>query len=200
MSKSKWMFLIAVVFITLSCGGDEVDYYPKPMGFLRLDFPERNYVNYASECNYGFEIPSYFSVIDKPGTCNKDILIERFNASLFLTYIPVDTNLNMNIEYSRKLVYDHSIKADDIQEAVVKNEELNSYGVKYNIVGNAASPYQFYMTDSTDHFLRGALYFNVAPNYDSLKPSLDYIITDIDHLIESVNWNEYQAPDSLEAL
>jgi gliding motility-associated lipoprotein GldD len=200
MSKSRWMFLIALAFITMSCGNGEVDFYPKPMGFLRLDFPEREYIDYASDCNFGFEIPSYFSVVDKPGTCNKDILIERFNASLFLTYIPVDTNLNMNIEYARKLVYDHSIKADDIQEAVVKNEELDSYGVKYNIIGNAASPYQFYMTDSSNHFLRGALYFNVAPNYDSLKPSLDYIITDINHLIESVNWKKSVKMDSTEAL
>ena len=196
MSKSKWMLIIAAVFVIFSCGKDEVDFYPKPMGLMRLDFPDREYVDYSSECEYGFEIPSYFNVVDKPGSCNKDIVIERFNASLFLTYIPVDTNLNMNIEYSRKLVYDHSIKADDIQEAVVKNHDLNSYGVKYNIVGNAASPYQFYMTDSTNHFLRGALYFNVAPNYDSLKPSLEYIITDIDHLIESVNWDGKIAIDS----
>ena len=124
MSKSKWMLIIAVVFVVFYCGKDEVDFYTKPMGLLRLDFPEREYVDYASECNYGFEIPSYFKVVDKPGSCNKDIVIERFNASLFLTYIPVDTNLNMNIEYSRKLVYDHSIKADDITDAVVRNHDL----------------------------------------------------------------------------
>jgi hypothetical protein len=62
------MFLIALAFITMSCGNGEVDFYPKPMGFLRLDFPEREYIDYASDCNFGFEIPSYFSVVDKPGT------------------------------------------------------------------------------------------------------------------------------------
>ena len=185
---NKGMLILIAALTLLSCGSDEVDFYPKPMGFMRLDFPERNFEMYNSDCSFGFEIPDYFEVMDKEGECNKDIAINRFNASLFLTYVPMDTNLNMNVEYSRKLVYDHSIKADEIQEAVVKNEENNSYGMKYNIVGNAASPYQFYVTDSVEHFLRGALYFNVRPNYDSLKSSLDYIIEDIDHLIESVHW------------
>jgi gliding motility-associated lipoprotein GldD len=156
---------------------------------MRLDFPERSYDRYQGDCSYSFEIPEYFEVIDKNGGCNKDVVINRFNATLFLTYIPVDTNLMMNIEYARKLVYDHSIKADEILEAVIINSDNKAYGVKYNIVGNAASPYQFYVTDSIDHFIRGALYFNVAPNYDSLKPSLDYIVQDIDHLIETVQWS-----------
>lgn len=194
--KNKLLMILMLLFVTVSCESDEVDYYPKPMGFLRIDFPEREVNMYNSDCSYGFEIPDYFEVIDKQGECNKDIAINRFNASLFLTYIPMDTNLNMNVEYSRKLVYDHSIKADEIQEAVVKNESSNSYGMKYNIVGNAASPFQFYLTDSVDHFLRGALYFNVSPNYDSLKPSLDYIIQDIDHLIETVHWTSPKTDSS----
>jgi gliding motility-associated lipoprotein GldD len=105
-----------------------------------------------------------------------------------MTYVEVDTNLSMNIEYSRKLAYDHSIKADEIQEAVVSNSENRAFGMKYNIIGNAASPYQFYLTDSLNHFLRGALYFNAKPNYDSLRPSLEYIVQDIDHMIETVIW------------
>ena len=154
---------------------------------MRLDFPDRTYDTYESDCAYSFEMPEYFEVVDKE-KCNKDIVISRFNAQLFLTYIPVDTNLNQNIQYSQKLVYDHSIKADEIQEALVHDPQQRRFGMKYNIVGNAASPYQFYLTDSTNHFIRGALYFNVPPNYDSLKPSLDYVVEDIDHLIESVRW------------
>jgi gliding motility-associated lipoprotein GldD len=179
---------IIMLMIVSACGSEEVEYYPKPRGFMRLDFPDRVYKQYKSDCSFSFEIPEYFEVADKDGTCNKDVNIERFNANIFLTYVPIDTNLNMSIEYSRKLVYDHSIKADEIQEAVVKNEENKAYGMKYNIVGNAASPYQFYVTDSTSHFLRGALYFNVKPNYDSLKPSLAYVLEDVDHLIETVKW------------
>jgi gliding motility-associated lipoprotein GldD len=189
--------LIAMVVLFASCGGsDEPEFYPKPRGYMRLDFPERSYQRYQSDCSYSFEIPDYFTVKDKDGGCNKDILISRFNASLYLTYIPVDTNLFMNVEYSRKLVYDHSIKADEILEAVIQYPTNDAYGVKYNIVGNAASPYQFYVTDSINHFIRGALYFNVSPNYDSLKPSLDYVVKDIDHLIQTVQWTTLANSDS----
>ena len=187
MKISVLIILMAVLMI--SCGGgDEPEFYPKPRGYMRLEFPERSYDRYHSDCDFSFEIPEYFEVMDKEDGCNKDVIINRFNAQLFLTYIPIDTNLMMNIEYSRKMVYEHSIKADEIQEAVVWNDQNKAYGMKYNIVGNAASPYQFYVTDSTNHFIRGALYFNVSPNYDSLKPSLDYVVEDIDRLIETVSW------------
>ncbi|MCB9224939.1 MAG: gliding motility lipoprotein GldD [Crocinitomicaceae bacterium] len=186
--KLKIYSVFALLFVFASCGSDEVEYYPKPRGFMRLDFPDRVYQLYQSDCSFSFEIPEYFEMVDKEGNCNKDININRFNANIFLTYVPIDTNLNLSIEYSRKLVYDHSIKADEIQEAVVKIPESRAFGMKYNIVGNAASPYQFYVTDSTQHFLRGALYFNAMPNYDSLKPTLAYVLEDVDHLIETIQW------------
>ncbi len=161
-----------------------------------MDFPEREFKTYSSNCPFKFEIPSYFDVLEKEGTCNKDILIERFNATLFLTYLPVDTNLMANIEYSRKLAYDHNIRADAIEEAVVKDSERNTYGLKYSLTGDAASLYQFYLTDSAEHFIRGALYFNSPPNYDSLRPSLEYIVDDIDHLIQTLEWTHPSATES----
>ena len=196
MMNSKLFAILTFTALIVSCGSDEVEYYPKPMGYLRLDFPERNFTTYESDCPYTFEVPDYFTLTSKDTSCNRDINISRFNAQIFLTYIPVDTNLNMNVEYSRKLVYDHSIKADEILEAVVKQPENKVYGTKYNIIGDAASPYQFYVTDSMNHFLRGALYFNVKPNYDSIKPSLDYILEDVDHMIETVRWKNPNITDS----
>ena len=187
MNKNIWLVLMAL--IAFSCESDEVDFYPKPTGYLRLDFPDRIYSEYTGNCPYSFEMPEYFEILDTTANCNKDINISRFNASLFLTYIPIDTNLTMNIEYSRKLVYDHSIKADEIKEAMIQNDKSTAFGMKYKIVGNAASPYQFYMTDSSNHFLRGALYFNAKPNYDSLKPTLDYVLEDIDHMLKTIKWD-----------
>jgi gliding motility-associated lipoprotein GldD len=155
---------------------------------MRLDFPERSYEIYSPDsCPYQFEIPEYFSIVDK-ANCNKDIVMDRFNATMFLTYVPIDSNLFMNVEYSRKLVYDHSIKADAIDEIPLIDPRRRAYGLKYNIKGNAASPYQFYVTDSTNHFLRGALYFNVKPNYDSVRTSLEYITEDIDNILETIHW------------
>jgi gliding motility-associated lipoprotein GldD len=177
------------MLITIIGCEETYDYYPKPRGYMRLDFPDRVYTTFVSDsCHYQFEVPDYFETVPK-ANCNMDIVMERFNATLFMTYIPVDTNLMMNIEYSRKLVYDHSIKADAIEEKPIIDPERKAYGLQYNIKGDAASPYQFYVTDSTHHFLRGALYFNVKPNYDSIRTSLSYIMEDMDRMLETVTWN-----------
>lgn len=172
-----------------ACGGEDVDYYPKPDGYLRLDFPDRTYSNYTSDCPYTFEMPDYFKVVDKDSLCNmKDVVMDRFNASLMLTYIPVDTNLYELITRSQQFAYEHTGFADAISESPVIDPARNAYGLKFKIEGDAASPFQFYLTDSTRHFLRGALYFNVAPNYDSIQTSLDYIMEDLDRMVETVSW------------
>ena len=183
------IFILALILIFLvGCQDQEYDYYPKPDGYMRLDFPERVYADFSPDnCPYQFQIPNYFSTLDKEG-CNKDLIMERFNATLFLTYIPIDTNLVKNIEYARKLVYEHSTMADAIEEEPIIDPSRKAYGLKYTIKGDAASPYQFYLTDSTNHFLRGALYFNVVPNYDSVRTSLVYLSEDIDNILETIVW------------
>jgi gliding motility-associated lipoprotein GldD len=189
--KAHYKILVVLTFIVVACGNSEVDYYPKPNGYLRLDFPERVYSTYTSDCPYAFEIPEYFSVVDKDSFCNKkDIIMERFNASLMLTYLPVDTNLIDLIEASRSFVYEHSQFADGIEEELIIDDTRDAFGLRYKITGDAASPFQFYLTDSTNHFLRGALYFNVKPNYDSIKPSLDYITEDLDRMLQTVIWKK----------
>jgi gliding motility-associated lipoprotein GldD len=80
------------------------------------------------------------------------------------------------------------VRADAIIEHPFENQENHVYGILYEITGNAASPIQFIVTDSTRHFLRGSLYFNNTPNADSIAPVTAYIESDIRHLIESVNW------------
>lgn len=91
-------------------------------------------------------------------------------------------------EDSRGFAYKHTIKANGIDENVVKTQN-NVYGVVYDIGGNAASNMQFYVTDSLKHFLRGSLYFNTIPNADSLQPSLEFIRKDVLHLINTLQWS-----------
>jgi gliding motility-associated lipoprotein GldD len=72
---------------------------------------------------------------------------------------------------------------------MIRDDERRIYGVLYEIKGaEAASTLQFYVTDSLSHFLRGALYFNVSPNNDSLAPVIDFIEEDIRHMIGTLNW------------
>ncbi len=85
----------------------------------------------------------------------------------------------------------HTKRADYIQDRPINNPH-KVYGTLFNVGGNAASAYQFVATDSSRHFLRGALYFDVSPNADSLKPANDFLLQDMQHLFETLRWRDYQ--------
>jgi len=78
--------------------------------------------------------------------------------------------------------------ADEISERMYENDSQKLYGMFYDLKGNVASQSQFYVTDSTKHFISGALYFETKPNYDSILPAINYIQKDMMHLIESLRW------------
>jgi gliding motility-associated lipoprotein GldD len=56
--------------------------------------------------------------------------------------------------------------------------------------GEVPTQFQFFVTDSTDHFLRGALYFNTAMKNDSLAPVIEYIKVDMIHLINTLEFKK----------
>jgi gliding motility-associated lipoprotein GldD len=60
----------------------------------------------------------------------------------------------------------------------------------YEVEGDAATPVQFYVTDNKQHFLRGAVYFSVKPNYDSILPAAHYLKKDVLVLMESLKWKD----------
>lgn len=99
-----------------------------------------------------------------------------------------DTNLGAYLEECRKFVVEHEVKASAINERTVENSKDRIYGMIFDIEGNAASNMQFYLTDSTRNFVRGALYFYAVPNKDSLEPVLNFVKEDINHLIETFRW------------
>jgi gliding motility-associated lipoprotein GldD len=92
------------------------------------------------------------------------------------------------IEDSRRLVFKHTVKAEGIQESKISNDQSKVYGLFYDIEGNAASSIQFFVTDSTNNFLRGALYFYAEPQADSIAPVLEFVKKDIMVMLESFNW------------
>jgi len=61
-------------------------------------------------------------------------------------------------------------------------------GVFFKVGGNAATAKQFFLSDTTKNFIRGALYFDVTPNADSLRPVQDFIQVDMDHMINTFRW------------
>ncbi len=189
--KTSYHYIITllILLLVLAC---QRSYTPKPRGFLRVDFPDKDYVQFDSVCPYTFEYPSYGKIV--PDTdyitepCWINIEFPDFDGKIHISYKEVNHNLNDFIEDSRTLTYKHTIKADAIIETVYTNPELGVHGILYDIKGNAASNLQFYLTDSNVHFLRGSLYFNVQPEKDSLAPVISFFREDIVRLMESFKW------------
>jgi gliding motility-associated lipoprotein GldD len=113
----------------------------------------------------------------------------RYQGRIHISYKPVHENLNEFLEDSRTFVVKHIPKADAIDDSLIFRPEDRVFGLIYYIEGTqAASPCQFFVTDSSSRFLRGALYFNVEPNNDSLAPVIDFIREDIRHMIKTFRW------------
>ncbi len=184
------LFVLLIIILALAC---KRYYTPKPVGYFRISFPEKKYQSCNSNCPFSFEHPVYSTVrIDSSpnaGDCWFNLIFPSFNATLHLSYKPVKNNLPEYIEDSRTFVYKHAIKADAIDEKRISIPEKKIYGIYYAIEGNAASSTQFFITDSTRHFLRGALYFNQQPNVDSLLPVIEFIRQDVLHLVNTARWS-----------
>jgi gliding motility-associated lipoprotein GldD len=167
---------------------------PKPKGYLRIDLPSKKYYLFESNCPYLFEYAANYSIVElkekDEQKCYFTLHFPVFNATLYVTYKELLKNDDIKafIENSHNMAYEHSIKASSIDKKSIVIDSTKVYGLVYDIKGNAATPLQFYVTDSIKHFLRGALYFNVKPNYDSVKPVLDFIKTDIDNLLHTLHW------------
>jgi gliding motility-associated lipoprotein GldD len=181
--------LMALILLYSSC--KEESPVPKPKGYFRIKLPEKKYIKFDRICAYNFETPVYSRIDTTPGSkepCWINIHYPLFDATLHLSYKQIKNNLNGYLEDTRTLTYKHTQKASEIEELIIKFPERKVYGLLYDVKGDAASSIQFFVTDSTKHFLRGALYFNNVPNYDSIKPVLEFLQKDIDRFIETLEW------------
>ena len=193
MQKSTKKYLPQILLLILLMGVScQRNYTPKPRGYLKIDFPEKEYIHFDSTCPFSFTHPVYSRVL--PDTdfysepCWINIEFPSFKGIIHISYKKVDGNLYKYMEDSRSLAYKHTIKADAIRETVYSDPEADVHGILYDIKGDAASSLQFYLTDSNNHFLRGSLYFKVEPDKDSLAPVIAYFKEDIIQLIESFEW------------
>lgn len=185
---------ILIICILPAIAGCQRTYTPKPEGYLRIDFPDKEYRLSDTTYPYAFEYPVYSNIVpdtdiySEPYWVNIDF--PELNGKIHISYKRIRNNLDRFTEDSRTLAYKHTIKADAIRETVYANDSSHVFGILYEIKGNAASSLQFFVTDSTGNFLRGSLYFNVQPNKDSLAPVISFFRDDIIHLMETVRWNK----------
>lgn len=186
--------LICLIFplLFLTACGDDTMLIPKPEAHLRIEFPKRVYHRVSDDCPYSFELPSYMDALPATdvarGSCHKDISLGQFNGVILFSYLPIDTALSAYINYSIKRVQEHQIMATAINDTSFSFPGKKVYGTMFSIEGNAASPFQFYLTDSVKHFVKAEVFFNTRPNYDSIYPVLQYIKADLYHMIGTLEW------------
>ncbi len=187
--------VVAILFLA-SCRPET--YYPKPSGYFKVDTPaNHSYRIFDKEgFPYTFEYPVYCE-IQQDTVFTKDqqnkywinMYMKELGGIINITYkeITKETPFYKLIDDSWGLSYFHHERADYIDNRALDNPN----GVQcmiFTVGGNAATRYQFAATDSSHHFLRGALYFDVTPNADSLKPATDFLLQDIEHMLNTLKW------------
>lgn len=206
-THSLIVFFLTFLFL-MSCNSS---FTPKPKGYFKIDLPERSYRNFDSAgFPYTFEYPVYAEIAkaDSMGSDPFWINIEfpSFRGRIYLSYKTVNgysvLKLNTPSGYRDSLVknsferlreeaysmtYKHTIKASGIVDSAFRNA-FGSGGVYFYVAGEAATSRQFYITDSSRHFLRAALYFEATPNEDSLSVVSNFLEEDMRHLIRTFKW------------
>ena len=191
--RTKNILFVIVLFSIISSCSDS--YIPKPLGYFRIDLPEKKFIKFDTTFPYSFEYPIYAIINQKKDGYTEPYWINidfpKFRGSINVSYKEIKSTddfkkyVNDAFEFASK----HVQKASSINDVIIRNDSARVYGMIYNIDGlGAASTCQFYLTDSTKHFFRGALYFNARPNNDSLAPVIDFIRKDISNLIKTFKW------------
>jgi gliding motility-associated lipoprotein GldD len=197
MSSNKYSAAFAVLltlFVIYSCNGD---YTVKPRGYFKITLPEHQYQLFDREgYPYTFEYPVYADVVkdtlffdeepENPWWINIDF--PGLNGKIYISYKEVGKNsFDKLVDDAFKLTYKHTSRASNIQDSVIYTPE-GVTGLYFWVEGNAATGKQFFLTDTTKHFLRGALYFDATPTSDSLRPVNDFLEVDMKHLINTFKW------------
>lgn len=185
--------LIILVLLALLTGCDETSFIPKPPTYLRLELPDHTYTTFDDSCNYSFDISKLYSVSNSPEengtTCHKRIDLGPLNATAYIRYWDLkEKPLSFYINGANDEVGRHKLKATNIEDEQIIRPDDHVYGTIFSLEGNVATPFQFYLTDSTNNFIYCEVLFNSTPNYDSLKPSLDYLKVDLARLTQTLKW------------
>lgn len=174
----------------------EQTYTPKPKGYNRLDLPEHEYVSLPDSLPYTFEISTAAKLLrDSSYIAERywiDLYYPQITANIQITY----KNLRNDRQLMEELVNDsyrltskHQIKAYAIEETIVRTP-LGKTAVIAELEGEVPSQFQFFVTDSTENFLRGALYFRTSTKNDSLAPAIEYMKIDAMRMINTLAWKE----------
>ena len=193
-------FAILLIFSFTSC--EEPVITPKPRGYPKITFPEKGFKQFEADyCNMKFQYPAYAEIQrnkyffgeEAPNDCWFNLYYPDFDAKLHCSYTPID-KVN-NIEHLQKQAFKmtdwHNKKASFIDEKIFENSQ-HVIGMTFDVDGPAASPFQFFLTDSLQqaHFFRAAFYFNAQVNTDSLAPIYTFLKEDFEKILQTFEWKD----------
>ncbi|KAA9325415.1 gliding motility lipoprotein GldD [Adhaeribacter soli] len=195
--------LVFSAFSLLFFSACEPEYTPKPKGYNRIDLPEPKYQPLKEKHPYYFEYSAYAKTLrDSSGISEPhwiNVYYPRHKANVQLTYKAINNDpktFYALVEDARKLTSKHEIKAYGIEEAQLKTPKGLTAFV-FELEGEVPSQFQFYVSDTTRHFLRGALYFRTATANDSLAPVIEFIKKDVIHMLNTLEWTDVKTGETL---
>jgi len=199
MTLNRYFAVGAVLFssfLLVQCRPQEP--YPKPRGYFRVEMPTKGYKDFNDAAfPFSFRYPQYGTITQDSNVVKEynnpywiNVYLPDFDATIYLSYRKIDTQtpFEVLVNESFKLSYKHDIKADYIKSPDIETKQ-GYKGVYFTVGGDAASAYQFFISDEKQHFMRGSLYFNTTPNADSLRPMYNFLKEDLDTLIHSFQFN-----------
>lgn len=202
LSSSKYLFVLFCASFSLFLNGcGETVAVPKPRAYPRVMYPAKVYESFGADyCDFSFERPKYAEVQrdttffdEKPKSdCWFNLWIPQINAKIYCSYYPIASRADFDelVKDAFEMTNKHNVKASYIEELPVHRDADHVHGIIFNVEGPAASSYQFFLTDSTKHFLRGALYFNTKARPDSLAPVVAFMKQDIAHIAQTLQWHK----------
>lgn len=202
--------IVAIVFL-LACHSQ---YTPKTRGYFKIEFPQKVYQIFdLPNYPYAFEYPKYATIVKDSSYFSEspsnpfwiNIVFPSFDATIYISYIKIGSTsiykIRKNGVYadsigvnslkdlllkSYALAYKHTYKANNIQDSIFLTPQGKC--TFFKVDGETATKYQFFISDSSKNYIRGVLYFNTAPNEDSLTIINDFIKKDMLHLIKTIRW------------
>lgn len=193
------LIILTVTFLFTACGDE--DYTPKPRVYPKMDLPNQAYKNFENTfCGFTFQQPVATKVEKKKeflgekaaNDCWFNLHYPALNGSVHFTYyrITKERPLYKLVGDVYKMEDQHIEKATGTSHEAVVRRADNVFGEIANIGGDVGTPFHFYLTDSTTHFIRAGLTFNASANSDSLAPAVNYVKEDMMTLIKTFQWTE----------
>ena len=166
---------------------------PKPKGYFEIALPDTSSVAFEARDGFWVDFRTNKSAVWKTVNADKGwgtVSFPKLGAEIQLSYVAVGDQLPKLLDDAHQLAFKHDVVAQGIKEKLYSDPDRRVHGILYQFQGNTATPCQFFITDSTNHFLRGSVYVLAKPNADSLAPVNAFLQAEVIRLMETARWKD----------